>query len=294
MKSISYEPSQNPFETIIVDLTNRCNMNCNNCYIPNRNLPDIQSELILNAISKLPQRTNIRLAGAEPTLRKDLPEIIQNIRSLGHRVAIMTNGLRLANLSYVRALKKSGLRHVYISLNGVDDDSWYLEIDQLACARKKMSAFDNLVSERMLINTGTILVRGLNEGAVSKMIDLAYQSNLRHMVIKFRNIGAIGRYDQQAEDKNLSFDEMILIVANALGRPSSEIRSHNLIKGFEEENSILFPIVEGMAPGSGVWIKVTNWQADNSGAVDFGSDRRGQLLRNMRVACFFENIPEFD
>ena len=39
----SYLPEENPFNTVFVDLTHRCNMKCRNCYIPNRQVPDMDA-----------------------------------------------------------------------------------------------------------------------------------------------------------------------------------------------------------------------------------------------------------
>jgi len=35
-------PQDNTFTNIVIDLTHRCNMECANCYIPNRNIPDLE------------------------------------------------------------------------------------------------------------------------------------------------------------------------------------------------------------------------------------------------------------
>ena len=41
IKYYEQKPEENTFNLIVVDLTHRCNMNCENCYIPNRDLPDM-------------------------------------------------------------------------------------------------------------------------------------------------------------------------------------------------------------------------------------------------------------
>jgi len=69
----SYALEQSPFDIVFVDVTHRCNMACANCYIPNRDVPDLDAEWILRMLARLPPRRNIQLVGAEPTLRSDLP-----------------------------------------------------------------------------------------------------------------------------------------------------------------------------------------------------------------------------
>ena len=78
MNYFELEPEQNTFSNIVVDLTHRCNMECANCYIPNRDVPDLDKEKLFEFLSRLPSRTYIRLIGAEPTMRNDLPEIISS------------------------------------------------------------------------------------------------------------------------------------------------------------------------------------------------------------------------
>ena len=172
----SIPPSENTFETVMVDVTHRCNMACANCYLPDRTVPDMDIARLEDCLAAFPNRTNVRIAGAEPTLRRDLPEIIDMVRRNGHRAVLLTNGLRLAKEAYVRELKDAGLRHVYVSLNGADNDDWYHAIDGLRCAEKKISAVEHVVGNGMILNTGTILVRGLNEDAVKRVLDIVQRT----------------------------------------------------------------------------------------------------------------------
>ena len=77
------EPEHNTFDAIIADLTHQCNMECSNCYLPNRDIPDMDKERLYDLVGRLPRRTFIRLIGAEPTLREDLHDIVRKIKSLG-------------------------------------------------------------------------------------------------------------------------------------------------------------------------------------------------------------------
>jgi cyclic pyranopterin phosphate synthase len=154
---ISYLPENNPFNTLFVDLTHRCNMKCLNCYIPNRHIPDMDAQWLYEIVARLPQRTRVRLVGAEPTLRRDLSEIIRNIRRLGHTPVLMSNGLKLSEPEYTAQLKQAGLRTVYLSMNGGTDDDIYARIDSMRCAGKKMGALDALCAENMNITVGMIV-----------------------------------------------------------------------------------------------------------------------------------------
>ncbi len=288
MKTI--EPKNNSYETLMVDITHRCNMNCANCYLPNRDIPDMDVGRLEACLAQLPERTTIRLAGAEPTVRKDLPDIVSRLKRLGHRIVLLTNGLKLANESYVDELFDAGLRHVYVSLNGADNDDWYQQIDNLSCARRKLKAIGNVVSKRMILNTGTILVRGVNEAAVARVHQLVMDLSPRHALLRFKNVGALGRYDQSAEAQNLSMRELETLAAEAIDCDPSQISKYDRIKGTQENNTRLFPTDFKSRPGKGVWVKLTNWQADTGGFVDFGSMRRGRITPEFKIAPFFEHV----
>ena len=286
----SFPPERNPFETVVADVTHRCNMACANCYVPNRAIPDMDIGRLEECLGALPRRVNLRLIGAEPTMRRDLPEIVSMTRRLGHRPVLLTNGLRLARESYVRRLREAGLRHVVVSLNGADNDDWYEAIDSMRCAAKKLRAVENVVAQGMIVNTGTILVRGLNEDAVRRVHKFVSGLSPRHAVLRFRNIGAFGRYDAASEAANLSMAEMEALCAGAIGVDVAALSAWDTIKGERAPDSRLFPVDLAAGTGRGLWIKLTDWQANAEGCLDPDLRRRGRITEEFRVAPFFDHV----
>jgi hypothetical protein len=61
-----FSPEENPFQTVVADITHRCNMACRNCYIPNRSIPDMDTSWQLGIMGRLPRGTFIRFIGAGP------------------------------------------------------------------------------------------------------------------------------------------------------------------------------------------------------------------------------------
>ena len=135
------EPEKNTFYSIFVDITHRCNMECANCYVPNREIPDMDKEKFYEVLRRLPSKTEIRLIGGEPTVRTDLFEIIEKIKEYGHRSTMQTNGLMLARPGYARDLVNAGMRSIYISMNGADDNDVYEIMDGARCAERKPKFF---------------------------------------------------------------------------------------------------------------------------------------------------------
>ena len=153
-KSLNYYeviPEENTFVDIMVDITHKCNMTCKNCYIPNRDVPDMDLEKYRDFISRLKGRCMIRIVGAEPTMNPLCEEYIKIAFEYGHRCIVLTNGLRLAHKNYVDKLHTSGLRHIYLSLNGVNNDDWYVEIDEMRCATKKIAALRNIRDRKFIL-----------------------------------------------------------------------------------------------------------------------------------------------
>jgi len=292
------EPEHNHFNDVIVDVTHRCNMTCKNCYIPNREIPDMDMDKMLDCISRFPKRTSIRIIGAEPTMRNDLMDIISRIKQLGHRQILLTNGLRLSREKYVRDLKQAGLTHVYLSLNGVDNDDWYEQIDELRCANKKIKALENLAKNKFIVQTGTIIAQGVNEEAPGKLMKLFERVGLEHAVMRIKNVGQIGRY-MNGVDENLKMDDLVDMCAKQFGLSTdyiNEWRSVPLLEDLEPEpNSFMFPLNPASAGKnihrSGIWVKIADWDTDNdSGIPSPNSMRRGRITENFKIAPFFEHV----
>ncbi len=292
------EPENNHFNDVCVDVTHRCNMKCKNCYVPNREIPDMDIDKLIDCLSKFPKRASIRIIGAEPTMRSDLPDIISRIKALGHRQILLTNGLRLARAGYVEKLKKAGLTHVYLSLNGADNDDWYETIDEMPCAVKKVKALQNLVKNKMIIQTGTIIVRDVNETAPKEMVRLFNQVGLKNVVMRIKNVGQIGRYMNGVEE-NLKMDDLVELVCSQLNLDKDYVntwRDKPILDTLEPEpNSFMFPADPNSAGKnlhrSGLWIKLANWDTENdSGIPSPNSLRRGRITENFKVAPFFEHV----
>ena len=291
------EPENNTFQDVIIDVTHRCNMMCKNCYIPNRDIPDMDMDKMIETISKFPKRTMIRIIGAEPTMRSDLPEMIKRIRKTKNRCTLLTNGLRLAKDYYVKMLKQHGLTHCYLSMNGADNDDWYEKIDEMRCATKKIQALENLFNNKFIIDTGTIIVKGINDEIVERMLYVYKKLNIVNVVCRIKNIGNIGRSMYDNDSGNYSFKELVTLVSKQTGLSEDYIyrwRNKPMYKNNSPEtDSFMFPMnpeSEGkFIHKSGIWFKIADWKGD--GKIPLRNNtRRGRLTPNWKVAPFFEHL----
>ena len=279
------EPEKSEFYTVGVDVTHRCNMECSNCYSPLRTIPDVPKDDLIRFFSRLGRKTEVRLTGGEPTLRNDLPELIRAINQYGHRAALMTNGLRLADHAYAKSLFDAGLKFVAISVNGADDDVVYKKTDGVACAAKKMKALQNVVDIGYFLNLNCILVKGVNDHVPARLGQILKDLDVNG-VLRFRNIGKLGRFMRQ---DNFSFDEMIQLVTSAFGVDPAVAEASRTVNGYEEEHNVLFPIEPGKKLNT-TWIKITDWRPSEDSIPDPRSARRGRMTNDFKVAPFFEHV----
>lgn len=297
MNYYELEPEDNHFSDVVIDITHKCNMSCKNCYIPNRDIPDMDINKMIDAISRFPKRTMIRIIGAEPTMRRDLPEIITRIKQTRNRCTLLTNGLRLSVDDYVKKLKSAGLRHCYISLNGADNDDWYEQIDELRCANKKIKALENLVNNKFIIDTGTIIVKGVNDEVIERMLHVYKKTGVENVMCRIKNIGDIGR--SMADGGNYTQAELITLLSQQTGMSEDYIYSWKNKPIYEndhvEADSFMLPLdpkAEGkFVHKSGIWFKIANWNSEDSENVPLSNSlRRGRLTEDFKVAPFFEHV----
>lgn len=282
----TYAPEASPFKTVYVDITHRCQMNCANCYLPNRTIPDMDLNLFYDLASKLPFKTDLRLVGGEPTLREDLPEIIKTLRRMGHRPVLITNGLRLANFEYAKSLRDAGLEYCQLSMNGFRDDKIYLAIDKMACAQKKNHALENCQTLGIQASVSCILMRGVNEHLVDEILTAAQSLN-KPARINFRNVGSIGRNTSQ-KIAPMSMQEIVQLVAQSL-----EISVDKILSSKVAANQIRFLSLPGVRYSQQIVVKITDWTIfQTSPLQDPKSLQRGRVTQDFRLAPHFDHVKE--
>lgn len=280
-------PEKNHFPVIYVDITHRCNMECANCFIPNRDVPDMDKDRLYDVLKRLPFKTEIRMLGGEPTVRKDIFEIVEKIRELGHRPNMQSNGLMLAKPGYAKDLAKAGMRSIYISVNGADDNDVYETMDGMRCAERKIAAWQACVDAKMNVNLGCIMQKGTNDHIPARLFELSKTIG-GNPIFRFRNVGQIGRYTLE-QDQNWSFDDITNIVCNVFEKDVAWAKTFNNIAGFSEPNIIFFPLDETKKLKTS-WVKITNWSPTIGKVPDAGSKRRGRLTQDFKIAPHFEHI----
>ncbi len=105
---------------VMLYLTRRCNLSCKYCYTKDNSAPELDTIQIYRVIDKLQSLgcSVVGLFGGEPTLRRDLPEIVNYAYKKGMITHLSTNGTMLT-LPYIEKLARAGLDIFNLSIDSV-------------------------------------------------------------------------------------------------------------------------------------------------------------------------------
>jgi hypothetical protein len=193
--------------SVLLEVTDRCNLNCAVCFsdsgrgeAEDRSLEKITG--LLERAMRAVGPSNLQLSGGEPTLRDDLPEIVEVARRVGYSfIQVNTNGLRLASdRVYVRRLLDAGLSSVFLQFDGVDDEI-YRSLRGRALLDKKIMAVRNCEEAGLGVVLVPTLVRGVNSSSVGAMVRQALQLAPTVRGIHFQPISYFGRFPEKNGDE---------------------------------------------------------------------------------------------
>ncbi len=293
------EPQNNTFKTILVQTTYFCQMKCSNCYLGdmlnNKNIPDVDFDRLSEVLGNLPNRCDIRLLGAEPTMNPQILDLIKLIREKGHRPSMLTNGLKLSNEFFVQKLKKAGLNTLGISMNGGLCNETYQIYDNGKYAKQKTKALDNCLKNNIVPHINTILTP-LNLHTLKPLlefvVDKALQYDIKFSPMKFpimlrpKSIGKMGNF---LNEKTYSLQELAEIISVLTNKKVNDIMDSKNIDGFNEKNTRVFTFD---TKAGQMLCKLTDWTVDEEGVIDRGSERRGIITHDYRLSPAFEYYAE--
>jgi len=105
---------------LVIEVNNRCNIRCTACYKSktgeSKPLPQILQEV--DQALQLRDLRVITLAGGEPTLHPELPEVIRAITARGVAVQLLTNGYDLPD-GLLRRYADAGLKELFLHIDSL-------------------------------------------------------------------------------------------------------------------------------------------------------------------------------
>lgn len=187
----------NPFSNLYVDLTERCNMDCNFCYNPERSKSDLDYAYFAEACARLPGPVNWRFLGGEPTLHSRFFDLIEVALHYGHTVYFASNGIKYNDPAFMEELARwSGKVSVGLSMDGGTlDNRFYKLLNNRDCLDSKLQALDNLHRyDIKRVCLSAIIVRNENERVIGELYEAAnrYSDVVRY--IHYRSAAMVGRW----------------------------------------------------------------------------------------------------
>lgn len=192
-----------------VDLTNRCNMMCDPCfmdanqvgYVHELNFDEIK-EVLDNSLKIKPRRQmSVQFTGGEPTLSPFFLEAVRYAKKIGYfSIQAATNGIRFAqDLGFAKEAYDAGLRIAYLQFDGVTNEAnSHRKIGNLFDI--KLKAIENLHQAGISVVLVVTLVNTINNDQVGPIVKFAIENSDKVNFIAFQPVSFTGR-DEDISDE---------------------------------------------------------------------------------------------
>ncbi len=125
-----------PQNMVVLDVTDKCNLTCSHCYhIPDNQSDNKSIQMIMEDVSMTPDSFSVILGGAEPTIRRDIEELVQEVGNGGRAVGVLSNGVRFAEREFAKRVAPLLNGIALIGLNHRDYHGPLIHEKQLAGIR---------------------------------------------------------------------------------------------------------------------------------------------------------------
>lgn len=187
---------------LTIDLTNRCNMMCNPCFMDANQVGFVHElewedvkELLDNAVAVKPRRQlSVQFSGGEPTLSPHFLRAIRHAREVGYfSVQCATNGVQFAqDENFAREAAESGLRFVYLQFDGVGNEhNEHRQVGNLFDV--KLRAIEHMKKFGIDVTLVTTIINTVNDDQVGPILNFAIQNIDKINALSFQPVSFTGR-----------------------------------------------------------------------------------------------------
>jgi cyclic pyranopterin phosphate synthase len=200
-----------------ISVTDRCNFRCVYC-MPEEGVDLVPREEILSfeEIARVARigatlgLSKIRLTGGEPTVRRNLPQLIAMLRAIEgiSEIAMTTNGARLDELA--QPLRDAGLNRVNISLDTLQPQRSQT-LSRRDLLPKVLSGIDAALEAGLTpLKLNVVVMRGQNETELPDLLDFARSKAVEMRFIEWMPMGET-RFD--VANRTVTAEEMRAILS---------------------------------------------------------------------------------
>lgn len=204
------------FNYVRLSVTESCNFRCTYCLPDGTDCHSRSGELTLTEIRRLITAfaklgtKKVRITGGEPSLRKDLTEIIATCKAVPgiEKVALTTNGYRLKRDA--QAWQEAGLDAVNVSVDSLDADTFHLVTgqDKLADILAGIHYAKAIGIKQVKINT--VLLKQHNALALPDFLNFVKQQDIALRFIELMRTGDNANFYQHQHLSGASIQQQLL------------------------------------------------------------------------------------
>lgn len=215
----------------LIDLTNRCNFNCNFCYA-NVQKAGYLVEPSLEEIDRIMRHfrekpipaVSIMFTGGEPTVRKDFPEICKMAKDWGFKeVIVATNGYGFARkkggLEWTKKVYEMGLDTLYFQFDGINNSTYEKTRGIKNLMDYKMRVVENCRKVGLSsINLVATIAKGITDIEVGNIIQFAIDNADIVRGITFQPVSLCGRIAfEERQDLRITNADVIKAIEQQTG-----------------------------------------------------------------------------
>ena len=199
-----------------IAITDRCNFRCTYC-MPAEGLDWLPRDEVLSyeeltRIARLCVEhfgfDGIRLTGGEPTIRANLPVLVEQLSTLGVDLSLTTNGTTLRSLA--APLAAAGLQRINISCDSLRA-ARFAEITRRDELAKVLDGIDAALEAGLSpIKLNMVAMRGVNDDEILDFAEFGRERGITVRFIEFMPLDAQGDW---TNDKVLTQDEIVARIA---------------------------------------------------------------------------------
>jgi 7,8-dihydro-6-hydroxymethylpterin dimethyltransferase len=193
---------------LTVDLTNRCNMMCDPCfmdanqvgYVHELTMAEVR-QLLDDALTVKPRRQmTVQFSGGEPTISPIFLDAVRYARQIGYfSVQAATNGIRFAQEpEFAHQARAAGMRIAYLQFDGVSEEAnAHRKVGNLFDV--KLRAIENLHAAGIDVCLVVTIVNTVNNDQVGPIVKFALQNCDKISFVSFQPVSFTGR-DEEISD----------------------------------------------------------------------------------------------